>query len=73
MLIKCVNYGGGGDSGTSLVVQWLRIHLAMQGIQVQPLIEEIRSHYSLPGSSVQGILQPRIVEWVAISFSRGSS
>ena len=28
---------------------------------------------SLPGSSVQGILQARILEWVAISFSRGSS
>ena len=28
---------------------------------------------SLPGSSVHGILQVRILEWVAISFSRGSS
>ena len=28
---------------------------------------------SLPGSSVNGIFQPRILEWVAISFSRGSS
>ena len=28
---------------------------------------------SLPGSSVYGILQARILEWVAISFSRGSS
>ena len=28
---------------------------------------------SLPGSSVQGVLQARIVEWVAIPFSRGSS
>ena len=28
---------------------------------------------SLPGSSVQGILQARILEWVAISFSRRSS
>ena len=27
---------------------------------------------SLPGSSVHGILQARIPEWVAISFSRGS-
>ena len=27
---------------------------------------------SLPGSSAPGILQPRILEWVAISFSRGS-
>ena len=28
---------------------------------------------SLPGSSVHGILQARIMEWVAICFSRGSS
>ena len=27
--------------------------------------------YSLPGSSVHGILQARILEWVAIPFSRG--
>ena len=28
---------------------------------------------SLPGSSVHGIFRARILEWVAISFSRGSS
>ena len=28
---------------------------------------------SLPGSSVYGIFQARLLEWVAISFSRGSS
>ena len=28
---------------------------------------------SPPGSSIQGILQKRVLEWVAISFSRGSS
>ena len=28
---------------------------------------------SLPGSSVHEILQARMLEWVAISFSRGSS
>ena len=27
----------------------------------------------LPGSSIHGIFQSRILEWVAISFSRGSS
>ena len=30
-------------------------------------------HCSLPGSTVHGILQARILEWVAILFSRGSS
>ena len=29
-------------------------------------------HCSLPGSSVQGILRARILEWVAIPFFRGS-
>ena len=29
--------------------------------------------YSLPGSSVHGIFQARVLEWVAISFSRGPS
>ena len=28
---------------------------------------------SLPGSSILGIFQARVLEWVAISFSRGSS
>ena len=30
--------------GTSLVVQWLRLHLPMQGSWVQPLVGELRSH-----------------------------
>ena len=29
--------------------------------------------YSLPGSSVYGISKARLLEWVTISFSRGSS
>ena len=29
--------------------------------------------YSPPGSSAHGIFQARILEWVAISYSRGSS
>ena len=37
------------DTGTSLVVQWLRIHLAMQGSRVQSLAEELRSQM-LPGN-----------------------
>ena len=28
---------------------------------------------SLPGSSVHGIFQARVVEWVAISFSKGDT
>ena len=29
--------------------------------------------YNLPGSSIRGIFQARVLEWVAISFSKGSS
>ena len=29
--------------------------------------------YSLPGSSVHGIFQAIVLEWIAISFSSGSS
>ena len=32
-----------------------------------------REWYSLPGSPIHGILQARILEWVAISFCRGPS
>ena len=32
------------DIGTSRVVQWLRIHLPIQGTQVQTLVGELRSH-----------------------------
>ena len=33
----------------------------------------VLSYCSPPGSSVHGIFQARVLEWVAISFSRGSS
>ena len=38
---------------------------------VQTLCDPV--DYSPPGSSVRGILRARILEWIAISFSRGSS
>ena len=37
-----------------------------------PILCDLRD-CSLPGSSVHGILHARILEWVAIPFSRGSS
>ena len=39
------------------------------------LCDSLQPHglYSPPGSSLHGILQARILEWVAIFFSRGSS
>ena len=32
------------ELGTSLVVQWIRLHLPMQGVRVQSLVGELRSH-----------------------------
>ena len=45
---------------------------AAKSLQSCPtLLDPIDS--SLPGSPVPGILQARTLEWIAISFSRGSS
>ena len=41
-------------------------------VQSCPILCDSRD-CSLPGSSIHGILQTRILEWVAISYSRGSS
>ena len=35
------------QTGTSLVVQWLGIHLPVQGMQVQSLVRELRSQHSV--------------------------
>ena len=32
------------NAGTSLAVQWLRLHLPAQGVQVQCLVRKLRSH-----------------------------
>ena len=45
-----------------------------QSVSCSVMSDSLQLHdCSLPGSSVHGILQARILEWVAISFSRGSS
>ena len=49
--------GGGGDGGGGLVTK-------------SCLTLEMPMDYSPSDSSVHGILQARILEWVAISFSR---
>ena len=33
-----------GILGTSLVVQWLKLHLLMHGVLVQSLVGDLRSH-----------------------------
>ena len=49
-------------------------HLKVKVLVTQPCLTLCDPmDYSLPGSSVHRILQARILEWVAIHFSRGSS
>ena len=70
------------------MVQWLRHHLPMQGVQAGSLLREpcmfaklpqscptlwVHMDCGPPGSSVHGILQARILEWVAMPTSGGSS
>ena len=51
----------------------LFIFLVVVGCLVTKLCPTPVMDCSLPGFSVHGILQARILEWVSISFSRGSS
>ena len=54
-------------------------HLAQIKVKVKVLVAQLcltlcdPRECSLPGSSVHGILQARILEWVAMPFSRGPS
>ena len=53
--------------------------LRMDGVKVKVLVIQLCSTVcnamdcSLPGSAIHGILQARILEWVTVPFSRGSS
>ena len=40
---------------------------------ISPVLPSVTVWTELPGFSVHGILQARTLEWVAVSFSRGSS
>ena len=58
----------GGESGKMLLE-------TLDGVKVAQLCLTLcdSMDYHLPGFSVHGILQTRILEWLAIPFSRGSS
>ena len=53
--------------------------IVCQSVKVKMLVSQLcltlcdSMDCSLPGFSVRGILQARILEWVAIPFSKGSS
>ena len=56
---------------TSFYKDTSQIRLPHQATHMHTLCDAM--DYSLPGSSVRGIFQARILEWVAMSSSRGSS
>ena len=63
------------DSTRGVAKSWTRLsdfhfHFTLV-IQSCPTLQHL--DYSPPGSLVRGISQARILEWVAISFFRGSS
>ena len=65
---------GNGYSGfrvTEVCAQLLMTHMNLKAQSYLTLCDPIDC--SPPGSSVHGILQARMLEWVAISFFRGSS
>ena len=69
-----VDEGIGGESGTNWEIR-IGIYTLVWVCSVASVMSNACDPMdcSPPGSSVYGILQARILEWVAISFSRGSS
>ena len=47
-------------------------YVCVKLLQSRPTLHDPMD-YNMPGSSVHGILQARILQWVAMPFSRGSS
>ena len=66
----CEDLSWSGD--VSLCTQWLGVEVCAKSLQSRPTLGDPMD-CSPPGSSVHGTLQARIMEWVAISFSRGPS
>ena len=68
-----VNWGNGG-----FLCSWMSAFTASHSFRVVESLSRVLLFCdpmgcSPPGSSVHGISQARILEWVAVSFSRGSS
>ena len=54
-------------------IQWSESAICCLVAKLWLTVLQPHGPYSPPGSTVHGIFQARILEWVAISFSRGSS
>ena len=73
-----VNFLGPKSLGKGMILLDQIISFALANCQVKVLISHVRLFVTpwtvaFPGSSVHGISQARILEWVVIPFSRGSS
>ena len=68
----CFWFSGALEDNSVLVFCFLLVESESEVAQLCPILCD-PVDCSPPGSSVHGILQARILEWVAISFSRGSS
>ena len=60
--------GSGGRTGSSSLMEFAAAAAAAKSCQSYPTLSDPMD-YSLPGSSVHGILQTRVLEWGAIAFS----
>ena len=58
--------------GCHFLLQCMKVKSEREVAQLCPTLRDPMD-CSLPGSSVHGIFQARVLEWIAISFSRGSS
>ena len=61
-----------GDNNRRNTLRWSKVKSESEVTQSGPTLCDPMG-CSLPGSPVHGIFQARVLEWVAISFFRGSS
>ena len=54
--------------GCHFLLQWMKVKSESEVAQSCPTLRN-PMNFSLPGSSVYGIFQARVLEWVAIAFS----
>ena len=74
--LACCDSWGHKESDTTEQLSWTdRVKNWKQEVLVSKLCLTLCNFMNCnpPGSSVHGILQTRILEWVAVSYSRGSS
>ena len=58
--------------GCHFLLQYMKVKSESEVAQLSPTLSDPMD-YSLPGSSVHGIFQARVLEWSSIAFSGGLS